>query len=62
MPRRDDTECHRNAGSDVLEGAADHGTSPSLRSPSYSTVFRAHRATCATARGEAEDNLPIIVL
>jgi hypothetical protein len=58
MPRRADTEecCHGNANSNVSEDA-DHGTRPNLRSSLYSTLFRARRAT---ARGEAEDNLPII--
>ena len=57
MPRRADTdECHGNADSNVPEDA-DHGTRPNLRSSSYSTLFRARRAT---VRGEAEDNPPII--
>ena len=53
-----DTEecCHGNADSNVSEDA-DHGTRPNLRSSSYSTLFRARRAT---VRGEAEDNPPII--
>jgi hypothetical protein len=57
MPRRADTdECHGNVDSNVPEDA-DHGTRPNLRSSSYSTLFRARRAT---VRGEAEDNPPII--
>ncbi len=36
---------------------ADHGTRPNLRSSSYSTLFHAQ---CATARGEADDEPPII--
>jgi hypothetical protein len=58
VSRRADTEecCHGNADSNVSEDA-DHGTRPNLRSSSYSTLFRARRAT---VRGEAEDNPPII--
>ena len=51
MPRRADTdECRESEG-------ADHGTRPNLRSSSYSTLFRAQRAT---VRGEADDEPPII--
>ena len=51
MPRRTDTdECRGSEG-------ADHGTRPNLRSSSYSTLFRAQRAT---VRGEADDEPPII--
>ena len=47
----------RRADSNVSERAHHHGARPNLRSSSYSTLFRAHRAT---VRGEAEDNPPII--
>lgn len=51
MPCRTDTdECRGSEG-------ADHGTRPNLRSSSYSTLFRAQRAT---VRGEADDEPPII--
>ncbi len=51
MPRRADTdECRESEG-------ADHGTRPNLRSASYSTLFRAQRAT---VRGDADDEPPII--
>ena len=53
MARRADTDACRES-----EGA-DHGTRPNLRSSSYSTLFRAQRAT---VRGEADDEPPIINL
>ena len=40
-----------------MSEGADHGTRPHLRSSSYCTPFRAQ---CATVRGEARDDPPII--
>ena len=48
--------CRADTDSNVWEGA-DHGTCPNLRCSWWSSLFCAN---CATARGQAEDNPPII--